>query len=93
MDRPFPTWVLWLGAAMVAAAIALAVIVGLLRRGRRVVLRDLERVSPTTGRTTKPVAFMPAPTAMAAEPAVVDNRLAYRRPGNQIGRASCRERV
>jgi hypothetical protein len=84
MDRPIPTWVLWLGAAMMAAAIALAVIVWLLRRGRRGVPRDLERVSPTTGRTTKPVAFMPAPTAMAADPAVVDNRVAYRRPGNPV---------
>jgi hypothetical protein len=84
MDRPSPTLLLWLGAALLVAAIAIAVVFGLLRRSRRGVLRDLERVSATTGRITKPVAFMPAPTTLAAEPAVVENRTNYRRPGNPV---------
>jgi hypothetical protein len=84
MDRPFPTWVLWLGAALLGVAIALGVVIGLLRRGRRGISRDLERVSVTTGRMTKPVAFMPPPSALAAEPAVVEHRVSYRRPGNPV---------
>jgi hypothetical protein len=84
MDRPFPTWVLWLGAALLGVAIALGVVIGLLRRGRRGISHDLERVSVTTGRMTKPVAFMPPPSALAAEPAVVEHRVSYRRPGNPV---------
>jgi hypothetical protein len=55
----------------------------LLRRGRRALPRDLERVS-ATGRALKPTAFMLPPTAMAADPAAVEHRLSYRRPGNPV---------
>ena len=65
MDRPFPTWVLWLIAAAVATAIALLVGIRLLGRRRRAMPKDLERVSATAGRSSKPAAFMPPPTTMA----------------------------
>jgi hypothetical protein len=83
MDRPFPMWVVWLVAAVAAAAIVL-VVVGLARRGRRAAPRDLERVSATTGRALKPNAFMPPPATLAADPAVVEHRVNYRRPGNPV---------
>jgi hypothetical protein len=84
MDRPFPTWVLWLVAAVGVAAIGLAVVIGLVRRGRRTTPRDLERVSATIGRFSKPVAFMPPPTTLAADPTAVEHRVSYRRPGNPV---------
>src|SRR5262245_10886748 len=84
MDRPFPTWVLWLVATAVATALVLVVAIRMLRRRRRPLPRDLERVTATTGRANKPAAFMPPPTAMAADPAAVENRVSYRRPGNPV---------
>jgi hypothetical protein len=84
MDPPFPTWVLWLLAVAVAAAVVLAIVIALLRRWRRVKPRELEHVKATTGRAFKPAAFIPPPTTLAADPAVVEHRAMYRRPGNPV---------
>src|SRR5262249_30661043 len=73
----------WLVGTAVATAIAILVVIRILRRSRRALPRDLERVS-ATGRSNKPAAFMPPPTAMAADPAAVENRVSYRRPGNPV---------
>src|SRR5437879_11002597 len=90
MDRPFPTWVLLVGTAAAVGTVLVVLVIGLLRRGRRVMLRNLDRVSATdartgaAGRAAKPVAFIPPPTTLAADPSPVDHRVSYRRPGNPV---------
>lgn len=84
MDRPFPTWILWLIAAVAMTAIGFAVVIALVRRGRRATPRELERVSATAGRPFKPAPFMPPPSTLAADPAVLEHRASYRRPGNPV---------
>ena len=90
MDGPFPTWVLWVFAGTAAAAGAVVLLIGLMRRGRgpRPNLERFsalkERLGISAGRESKPVAFMPPPAALAADPSAVDHRANYRRPGNPV---------